>query len=585
MSTLNGQSVVMDIIKEKGEETKVPTGFEEIHLSKEAKGKADSNQYPTPQLEILDDIKESSTTQDNDQNTFVSISSVCCKFHGTTYLCVDSSSLSLYCKECVFNGKKGQVFDFSFKSQPGILQQPKSAKSKDHAKQKEVIHTESKEAITQSVINQPSIRSKAISEFECVLHHQSKSSFYCDDCHVFICKLCFADNHRTHNSHLPDRIASLFKKYITKTIDDVQTLKPTLEDSLEEIKQIYAGLKEKKGEILKVPHASIEAISKQNQHQLNAFNETFIARLNNTDKEVNEDYLRHQKIKEKVLKFINEWEESKKKILNDDKAFSNIEICKFTKSKASNYKELTNFLDTSNSFIDNKLRGTLAKANEAKHNLLNNLQLISKSLLMYENSTGSSITTGQASNSILLRRFLRFIHSEVKYFKSTSLIVKSNVSVFITGVSLCGLYVSSQKSNNPNYNMDKDLELRGSLKISAAVFALNDNDTKGAELYREDSFLYGVTEKFDPSYIFNFTKGVKLAKDKSYIINIENLSDMNYCDLWVGSVGKVSESNLTQAIKCHNTQTTFTFSQSQGIQTDFDEFNMGLIEGVLYSKN
>ena len=68
------------------------------------------------------------------------------------------------------------------------------------------------------------------------------------------------------------------------------------------------------------------------------------------------------------------------------------------------------------------------------------------------------------------------------------------------------------------------------------------------------------------------------------MIKVENISENNYIDLWTGSVGKNTRKNI-QVIRCHNTGIQFLFKQAEGIQTDFDEFDQGIIEGVLYSKN
>ena len=197
----------------------------------------------------------------------------------------------------------------------------------------------------------------------------------------------------------------------------------------------------------------------------------------------------------------------------------------------------------------------------------------------------SSILTGQASNSILLRRFLRFIHNEIKYFKNTSLLVKSNSQIFLSGLSICGIYISKKKINNPNNNLNTNLSNRGSLDINVNIFVYDiENGIKGENIFKEDFKIYGITDKNDPSEIINFSKGVKFYAEQNYLISIENFSSDCYCDLWVGNTGIVNQ-NGEQIIKCHNTNTEFVFKKTKGIQTDFDEFNSGIIEGILYSKN
>ena len=65
---------------------------------------------------------------------------------------------------------------------------------------------------------------------------------------------------------------------------------------------------------------------------------------------------------------------------------------------------------------------------------------------------------------------------------------------------------------------------------------------------------------------------------------MENLSEDNYIDIWTGSVGQTNKKNM-QIIRCHNSGIQFLFKKAEGIQTDFDEFEQGIIEGILYSTN
>ena len=98
------------------------------------------------------------------------------------------------------------------------------------------------------------------------------------------------------------------------------------------------------------------------------------------------------------------------------------------------------------------------------------------------------------------------------------------------------------------------------------------------------SELLPIRDKIDPSISINFLKGIKLVPNKQYLVTIQNTSDISYCDLWVGAVSKENEKS-EQKIRCHNTKVDFSFTQTKTIQTDFDEFAMGIIEGILFSKN
>ena len=110
------------------------------------------------------------------------------------------------------------------------------------------------------------------------------------------------------------------------------------------------------------------------------------------------------------------------------------------------------------------------------------------------------------------------------------------------------------------------------------------NQVEGEKLFSQKYELGGIKGVEDPAEIIYFEKGVKIIKEKLYLIKIENLSDNNYIDIWTGSVGKLKKKNM-QIIRCHNTGIQFLFKLAEGIQTDFDELENGIIEGILYSTN
>ena len=481
-----------------------------------------------------------------------SINNIKCKKHGVAFLNISNSNYNLVCSKCLEEGNR--TFDFEFEDNP---------------------------------INKPTEENN-IDEFECYTHNKNKSSYYCDDCKQFICKLCFAEEHRNHKCHLPEHISKEFKEYIEKTIDNVKELKPVLEGSLEEVKQIYTRLKDQKDDTLKIPEETIENIRIKNEAQMTVFNQRFESKMNGVDKEIEDDTARHNKIKEKTIKYLQDFEEYNKSIKNEDKKFSNEKICQYHKNHLDKFKEISEFISNSLNFLNNKLQNTINNAKHSKTKLLNDIQLLNKSITMYENCTSSSILTGQANNSILLRRFLRFIHNDVKYFKITSLIVKVNSPIFLTGLSVCGLYIPNKKAAEPNFSNEPEISL------NIVVSILEENNNQGwNKILSEKAMLLPIRDKYDPSNIINFTKGVKLIQNKKYLITIENNSNVTYCDLWVGGVKekKVKETDIEKrkkeddyVLRCHNTNIYFSFSQTKDIQTDFDEFTTGIIEGILFSK-
>jgi hypothetical protein len=419
---------------------------------------------------------------------------------------------------------------------------------------------------------------------DCYYHPSYKGIFYCDTCKQFICENCFANEHRTHRSNLPHQITSQFKEYISNTISQVNILKPTIEETLENIKQIYTRLKQQKDSTLKSPENAIQTITANHKSQLAMFNDTLQSKFNNLDKDISDNFQKHSQLKEKTSKLIQEFDDNYLKTLStNNTSLSPIDICLYHQQHVSKFKNTIDYIKSSLNFINNKMQNTLTSCESAKTNIDNELSLLNKSLSTYENCTTSSILTGQASYSYLLRRFIKFIHSDIKFFKITSIIMNVNVPVFMTGVSLCGIYVSNKKMNDPDYiaeSMNRESLLQKAMNIRVSVYEVNNSNDV---LIQEDSQLCEILDSNDPSHVITFSKGVRINPDKDYVLMIENLSDVSYCDLWVGGTIK-PKGNDAQVIKCHNTNTEFVFKQTKQIQSDFDEFNIGIIEGVLYAR-
>ena len=64
-----------------------------------------------------------------------------------------------------------------------------------------------------------------------------------------------------HKCHLPEIISEEFKKYINDSINNAETLKPVLDNTIDEVSKISSNLKVQKNEIIKVPSTSISNIN------------------------------------------------------------------------------------------------------------------------------------------------------------------------------------------------------------------------------------------------------------------------------------------------------------------------------------
>jgi hypothetical protein len=315
-------------------------------------------------------------------------------------------------------------------------------------------------------------------------------------------------------------------------------------------------------------------------------------------------------LKEKTKHYLD----ALKKICNQVNSFNdndsendktNFDLCEYHKYKSTYLTEISNYIKSTLNFINIRLNNTNRKFDENKEKMENSLNLMNKEISNYEKSCISSILTGRENRSLILRRYIHFSHNEIKYFKNTIIGFASNDNIFLSGLSICGLYIKRKKTpsnqnnsiNSANITNNTENEENNEtivetsvtpnenkkISIQITVFTMI-NQVEGEKLFTQKCELGVAKGSNEPSIIVNFEKGVKITKEKLYLIKVENISENNYIDLWTGSVGKNTRKNI-QVIRCHNTGIQFLFKQAEGIQTDFDEFDQGIIEGVLYSKN
>ena len=479
---------------------------------------------------------------------------VICKVHNKEYLKLAPNNFEVVCEKCVEEGNESQL---------------------------EIINTlESEE-----------------NNYNCIKHIESKGSFYCDDCKKFICKLCFAEEHRTHKCHLPEIIIKEFEKNVQESIDYSNELNPILNNKINDIKKLYDTLKQQKIDVMKIPQNTLKIVSNNNSNQIDILLDKSFETFQGIDNEIHDNYITHKILKNKTHEYL----EILKNIINDindidKKDEIKFDLCKYHKEKSFLLKEIYNYINSSFNFINIILNNTNNKFEQNEEKIENSINLMNKEISNYEKSCISSIITGRENRAIILRRYIHFSHNEIKYFKTSIISFASNEYVFLSGLSLCGLYIKKKKnqSNNNNDNnnnnetnnieSNENNEIINKKILIEITISTMSNQVEGEKLYSQKCELSGVRSSDEPALIINFEKGVKILKEKLYLIKIENLSDNNYIDIWTGSVGTIKKKNI-QVIRCHNTGIQFLFKHAEGMQTDFDEFENGIIEGVLYSTN
>ena len=159
-----------------------------------------------------------------------------CSIHKFEHLKIDSSTFDIFCLKC---------------------------KEKNNSNGQENLHF----ILNKSEINKfyKKNRKLSLNEISCFKHKNKKCSFYCDECKEFICKFCFAEEHRMHKCHLPEIISEEFKNYINDSITNAEKLKPVLDNAIDEVSHISSNLKVQKNEIIKVPSTSISNINFNNK--------------------------------------------------------------------------------------------------------------------------------------------------------------------------------------------------------------------------------------------------------------------------------------------------------------------------------
>ena len=483
-----------------------------------------------------------------------------CVNHGKSFLKIDQTNFEIVCEKCIEEGVKSQL-----------------------------------------EINVNLNNSEYVDEdrkiFNCFLHQDSKGSFYCDDCKEFVCNMCFADIHKEHKCHLPNVIKDEFANDLMEEIDNFNILRPLLDDSVSDIKKISDNLKSQKDNIMKIPQNVLKTMGINNENQIELLSKKANEKFMGLDKEVNDDVFTFNSIKEKNKKYF----EILNKIINEiNSKDNNFDLCGYHKDKIELLNEISNHIKSSFNFVNIRLNDTNSKFNDNKDEIENSTNLINKEISNYEKSCISSISTGRLNRVIVLQRYIRFVHGEIKYFKNSLIGFASNDNIFLTGLVLCGLHIKRKKNksknnNNPNNETQsennnettKEEEIEDIKKIKIPIVITVSkmvNQTEGEQLYSQKCELTGVRGSGDPCVNINFDKGISITKEKLYLIKIENLSDDNYTDIWSGSVGKINRKDI-QVLRCHNTGIQFLFKSVIGIQTDFDEFEQGIIGGVLYSPN
>ncbi len=156
----------------------------------------------------------------------------------------------------------------------------------------------------------------------------------------------------------------------------------------------------------------------------------------------------------------------------------------------------------------------------------------------------------------------------------SSIIFNSNTGIFLSGLSLCGLYLSSSKTKAGE---------KGGEPVPITISISEIKESGDVVKLKEDHKLKHILNRYDPIFLVYFKKGVYLKANQNFLITINNKDKNCYLDMWCGEVSKKYLEAVKPKITCNCTNIDFGFNQAEGYESDFNEFNSGIIGGLIYS--
>lgn len=407
----------------------------------------------------------------------------------------------------------------------------------------------------------------------CYKHKSEPSLFYCEDCAQFICKTCFATEHRNHSSSTFELISEIIKNNVNKLYEKLETLNKALESNNESLEEKNKYFEDKKKNIKSNLDNINNHISKALEEKSKEYNNEIESFFNGFDKEV-ESNLNKLELKKKTT---NKMYEEFKKMENDIKEINDDhKICLYKKDKDELINENHLFLSDIKNFLKDQLNQTKEKVEKEEEKFREKCENFKKNLEIYESSVINTMKSGIPCVCSRIRRLYKFSLDKSKFFKKDSLCMIVSNSINLVGMSICGLY----------HEHDQPIK---TYKINLKIYEVKDANNFGKdskELVSIDVDIPTITNYVDPVYQFYLDKSYLLDKDKFYFIILTNLSDDTFINTWSGTIYKDKKAeacNQTNIVVSNNDNITFTFMNAFGIESDLNEFSNGLISDIIYS--
>lgn len=410
-------------------------------------------------------------------------------------------------------------------------------------------------------------------EYFCYKNPAVEALFYCDDCSVFVGTKCFALEHRKCNCSIPELMHESLGKDMTKLIKDLTVLKEQVDNNIEKASELDNFFNQKNTQFKNSINSFEQEINSEMSKKSKSLKEEIENIFNGIDVEIENSSQRLNLTKKRANKIL---EETKEICLNANQIKSDEQMCIYKKQKEPTLQENKKFLNDMQLFMAENLTNTKRKTEAGMEEFLKKCDEFQKNSEIYENSVINTINSGIPNKCMRIRRFRRYFFTNSRYLKTTSISFRVSESISIVGFCLTGLF-NNNKSTNPSFD------------FNVKIFELNvDQDFNSTEkknlLWESKINVPTISNVVDPVFQFYLNKGIRVNKEKNYVMIMNNLEKNSYIDMWTGEIiPEKSDLIETQNVTCNNSGVKFCFFRSNGVQSDFDEFSNGIVSDVIFS--
>ena len=588
---------------------------EEENLSEKLKEKTDSSkelekdEYKNEKENENEneDDKESSKSKEEEKNEEESIQELiplsyrCLNLdHGEKYITLDRKKQNLICKNCYLSGALETNLELNQPFIDQYLKEEEQKKLNEESPQNVIKETseesknsESVEKINKSISNEEDNKSKEPEKIKCLTFQcENKPYYFCEACQDFICYKCLMQRmneqtdksrHYYHDVESVNYESNSFNDDIKLNLETIKKIDFSLDYLIKNEKIKAETLIEKLKDESRVDLANyIKNINKNISLLFSENNKILYSKymqntFNGSDNTIKEIKLSNVSTKSKIEEILEELNHIKISMNNKD--ITNEEKCELHQKQLELLKIANSLLQKGNRILQQS-REELNYLNDenTKKKFEDEDSLSIKVLFDNEKSLLQNVlNTSKKQGSYKLNRFVTYKHQGLKYFGVSSLELTCEKDIILCGLFLCGKYLSSKIIKKNDYSTIP-MEQRGFLNINIKVYEKN----KKEALIDEDKKLYEVINVNDPIVDIIFEKGVKMKKDVKYIIVVENLEKEKFSDIWIGNILNKNANISKDTIRCNSSGINFTFYISQDFNSDFSEFDQGIIEGILY---